>query len=118
MQGFQPSQSVSQSLKSHDVLSHSSCAMSFTILYHHLTVPCLICSELVSSSGSNLSSNGIQPSGPESGLSVQPFPGSSSSSEGSSPDALGLPPFQVEEGHSDSVFDPPYAVRQEYPKDR
>ena len=76
------------------------------------------CSELVSSSGSNPSSNGLQSSGSESVLSVQPFPGSSSSSEGSSPDVLGLPPFPPEEGHSDSVFDPPYAVRQEYPKDR
>lgn len=96
----------------------SSFVMSLTTLDHNLTVPCLICSDLVSSSGSNPSSNGMQPSGLESGLSVQPFPGSSSSSEGSSPDAVGLPPFPVEEGHSDSVFDPPYAVRQEYPKDR
>lgn len=59
----------------------------------------------------------MQSSGSESVLSVQPFPGSSSSSEGSSPDVLGLPPFPPEEGHSDSVFDPPYAVRQDYSKD-
>lgn len=73
----------------------------------------------MSSSGSNPSSNGLQSSGSDSMLSVQPFPGSSSSSEGSSPDVVGLPPFAVEDGHSDSVFDPPYAAaRQEFPKDR
>ena len=75
-------------------------------------------SELVSSSGSNPSSNGLQSSGSDPLLSVQPFPGSSSSSEGSSPDVVGLPPFAVEDGHSDSVFDPPFATRQEFPKDR